>query len=197
MPRHIDPDQRRQEVAQAVWRVIRESGLAKASVRAVAEEAGLSVGSLRHYFGEQHGLWIYAFELVNNRADERLEHVDMTAPTRERIENMMWALLPVTAEQIEEEQVRLAFLIESRTNPDLAATAAEHRTATTHLTRQAITALRDSGHTSPTIDVEATTVELLAILSGLAQTAALDPDSMPDHQLRAAVRRWLDQLRPG
>ena len=197
MPRHIDPDQRRQEVAQAVWRVIRRSGLAKASVRAVAEEAGLAVGSLRHYFSEQHGLWLYACELINTRIEERLEHVDMTAPVRERIENMIWAQLPVTAEQIEEEQVRLAFLVQSRTDPELAATASEHRAAAVHLTRQAITALRDSGHASPTVDVEATTVELLALLDGLAQAAALNPDSMPGHRLKAAVTRWLDQLRPG
>ncbi|WP_150460359.1 TetR family transcriptional regulator [Nesterenkonia ebinurensis] len=81
------PASGRYEVAQAVWRVILRSGLARASVRAVAQEAGLSVGSLRHYFSEQRELQIYALELINERAHQRYIAVDRSLPVRERIES--------------------------------------------------------------------------------------------------------------
>lgn len=197
MPRQVDPEQRRHDVARAVWRVVRRSGLAHASVRAVAQEAGLSAGSLRHYFGEQRELQAYAFELINDRAYERLRAVDMTAPVRERIENMMWALMPVTPEQVEEEQVRLAFLVEARTAPELARIVRDDRAVAVDLTREAITGLRDTGHADPGIDVKSATVELLALLDGLAQAAALDPDTMTGPLLKSTVTRWLDNLARG
>lgn len=197
MPRHVDPDQRRHDVAQAVWRIVVQHGLARASVRAVAAEAGLSVGALRHYFSEQRGLQMYAFELIGERYEERLSRVDMTAPVRDRIENILWALLPTTPEQVEEEQVRLEFLVQSRIDPALASIVETDRAQAVDLTRQGIVALRNDGQAAADIDVEAATVELLALLDGLAQAAALSPAAMPAERLQQACRRWLDHLAAG
>ncbi len=197
MPRHVDPDQRRHDVAQAVWRIVVQHGLARASVRAVAAEAGLSVGALRHYFSEQRGLQMYAFELIGERYEERLSRVDMTAPVRDRIENTLWALLPTTPEQVEEEQVRLEFLVQSRIDPALASIVETDRAQAVELTRQGIVALRNDGQAAADIDVEAATVELLALLDGLAQAAALSPAAMPAERLQQACRRWLDRLAAG
>ncbi|GAA4966229.1 TetR/AcrR family transcriptional regulator [Actinoplanes utahensis] len=194
MPRFVDPVERRNAVGQAVWRVVKRSGLAGASVRAVAEEAGLSTGSLRHYFKEQRGLQRYAFELILERYEQRLTRIDPALPLREQIEEALWALLPVNPEQITEEQVRLEFLIQSRLDPELAVLAADDRAQAVRLTREAIIALRDAGQAPPGVDVEATALELLALVDGLAQAVALSPESMPAERLRQALRRWLDNL---
>lgn len=197
MPRHVDADRRRHDVARAVWRVVVRHGLARASVRAVAAEAGLSVGALRHYFSEQRGLQMYAFELIGERHADRLGKVDTEAPVRAWIEQALWALLPTTPEQVQEEQVRLEFLVQSRIDPALASVVEADRAQAVELTRQAIVALRDDGQAAADIDVEAATVELLALLDGLAQAAALSPAAMPADRLRQACRRWLDNLAAG
>lgn len=49
----VDAGVGRRELAEAVWRVILRDGVEGASVREVAAEAGLSSGSLKHYFGSQ------------------------------------------------------------------------------------------------------------------------------------------------
>ena len=194
MPRHIDHDQRRREVTEAVWRVIRRAGLARASVRAVAQEAGLSVGALRHFFSEQRDLQIYAFRMINEQARERIEAVPESLSVRNRIEENMWALLPVTPEQVEEEQVRLAFLVESRTDPELAELVAEDRAVLTDLMREAVIALRTIGELPASIEVDATATEMAALLDGLAQAAALNPEDMPGYRIKATVVRWLNEL---
>ena len=56
MPVRLDHDERRTELAEAVWRVIRREGVRGASVRGVAREAGLSMGSVRYFFGTQEEL---------------------------------------------------------------------------------------------------------------------------------------------
>lgn len=194
MPRHVDADQRRYEVAQAVWRVILRAGLARASVRAVAQEAGLSVGSLRHYFSTQRELQVYSLQLINERAHERYTAVDRSLPVRERVESSMWAVLPVTPEQVEEHQVWLAFRNESATDPELAELVAEDRAMSLGLARQAVTALRDAGQTNPGIDVEAAATELVALFDGLCLAAVLTPDDMPAAKLQDTVIGWLDAL---
>jgi AcrR family transcriptional regulator len=190
----VDLEQRRQDVAQAVWRVVRRSGLAAASVRAVAQEAGLSAGSLRHYFGEQRELQVYAFRLIIERYERRLAQVPCGLSLRERIEQIMWALLPVTPEQVEEEQVRLEFLMQSRIDPELSAIVADDRNQALQMIHEMLHGLREAGQAPPNLDVEATAVEFLALLDGLAQAAAINPGAMPADRLRAASRRWLDNL---
>jgi AcrR family transcriptional regulator len=190
----VDLEQRRQDVAQAVWRVVRRSGLAAASVRAVAQEAGLSTGSLRHYFGEQRELQAYAFRLIIERYEKRLTEVPCGLSLRDRIEQVMWALLPVTPEQVEEEQVRLEFLMQSRIDPELSVIVADDRNQALQMIHEMLYGLREAGQAPPGLDVEATAVEFLALLDGLAQAAAINPAAMPADRLRAASRRWLDNL---
>ncbi|MDP8952326.1 MAG: TetR family transcriptional regulator, partial [Actinomycetota bacterium] len=77
MPKVVDSDARRTQIAEAVWRVILRGGLERASVRNVAREAGLSMGSLRHYFGTQAELPAFAMQLVTERVRGRIEALDL------------------------------------------------------------------------------------------------------------------------
>ena len=76
MPRVVDHAVRRQQIARATWRVIHRDGVRGASVRAVAAEAGLSVGALRHYFDDHDSLLLFAaahsVELIGRRMADQL-----------------------------------------------------------------------------------------------------------------------------
>src|SRR2546428_12505605 len=73
MPRVVDHAQRRAELAEAVWRVIRRDGVERASVREVAREANLSMGSLRYFFDSQDGLLRFAMGEIMRRVRARIE----------------------------------------------------------------------------------------------------------------------------
>ena len=64
MPKVVDHEQRRRELAAAVWRVIGREGVAEVSIRAVAAESGWSTGALRHYFATRAELLAFACEEV-------------------------------------------------------------------------------------------------------------------------------------
>lgn len=72
VPKVVDHDQRREELARAVWAVIARAGVEGATVRAVAAEAGWSMGALRYYFATQDGLLRFALEVMLRRTPERL-----------------------------------------------------------------------------------------------------------------------------
>ena len=109
MPKLVDPDQRRSELAQAVWTVIRRDGLQRASVRNIAREAGLSMGSLRHYFASQSELLCFAMQLVGDRARARVAALEPAADPRRRAEQLLAELVPLDDERRAESEVWLAF----------------------------------------------------------------------------------------
>src|SRR5690625_3461815 len=105
---------RRQELGQAVWRVVRRDGLESASVREVAREAGVSMGSLRHYFGTQSELMIYAMQLVIERIQQRLELLSIPDDPLSAAKVVFAELLPLDDERQAENEVWLAFTARSR-----------------------------------------------------------------------------------
>ena len=64
MPRLIDADTRRRDIARATWRLVLREGLDAVSVRNVAREAGLSTGSVRHSFSTQAELLTFAMTAI-------------------------------------------------------------------------------------------------------------------------------------
>ncbi|MEU6701747.1 TetR family transcriptional regulator C-terminal domain-containing protein [Pseudonocardia sp. NPDC046786] len=188
MPRHVDPGERRERVAGAVRRVILRDGFPAATVRAVAAEAGLSTGALRHYFGSQAELHAYVFDMLNARADERVAAVDQSLPLRRRVEETIWALMPLTSEQADDDRIRLAFFVAAQTDRSLAPIARADHDQALGLTRRAVVAL-----SGPGADVEGLTAELSALLDGLAQQAAFFPERFTAAEVRAIVRSWFDR----
>ncbi|MDN5636054.1 MAG: TetR family transcriptional regulator, partial [Brevibacterium sp.] len=94
MPKLIDHESRREEIAAAAWRVIVREGVGGASVRTVAAEAGLSVGSLRHVFASQSQLLSFAMQLVIDRAGERVRELPSRECPLESAEDITRELLP-------------------------------------------------------------------------------------------------------
>ncbi|MHA6798644.1 TetR/AcrR family transcriptional regulator [Bounagaea algeriensis] len=60
-------------ILEAVLRLVVRGGIAEASLRKVAEEAGINIGSVRHYFGSAESLMTAAAEEVGARMAQRLD----------------------------------------------------------------------------------------------------------------------------
>jgi len=119
MPRLVDHTARREELAEAVWRVIRRDGLERASVRNVAREAGRSPGSLRHFFTTQSELMAFSMRLVAERARARLESRRPSGDVRRDVEGLIAEVLPLDAERRTEAEVWLAFAGQALVDPTL------------------------------------------------------------------------------
>ena len=56
MPRLADKQERREQVIEAAFRVIARDGLTGTSMRAVAKEAGCTIGLINHWFDSRDDL---------------------------------------------------------------------------------------------------------------------------------------------
>ena len=62
MPRHVDHELRRNELAEVTARLIVRGGVEAANVRAIAQEAGYSTKVVSHYFPEKRALMLLTYQ---------------------------------------------------------------------------------------------------------------------------------------
>jgi AcrR family transcriptional regulator len=67
MPKEVDHDERREELLEAVWRVIARDGIERATIRTIAKETGWSSGVLAHYFSDKDEILASALKLAYDR----------------------------------------------------------------------------------------------------------------------------------
>lgn len=72
MPKHVDHEQRRREITQALWRIATEEGLPAATLRRVAATAGVSMNLVQYYFTTKDKMIRYGLEHVIEVAVARM-----------------------------------------------------------------------------------------------------------------------------
>lgn len=70
-PARGDHEARRQDVSEAVWRVLSARGFEGLTLRAVAAEMGSSTGLLTHYFPNKRALVAHALDVLDRRTGDR------------------------------------------------------------------------------------------------------------------------------
>lgn len=190
MPKSVDHEQRRRELAEAVWRVIRRTGVDGASVRAVAHEAGWSAGALRHYFRTQSELLDFAIELAAEQISQRVGALELADDPRRAVEQLLSELLPLDDERRAENEVWLAFTARALIDPELRARHAEIDAALRAAALRAVEMLGLPAGRERALEAE----RLHALLDGLALHAAMRPKRMPPRRIIAVLRRHLDEL---
>lgn len=200
MPKIVDADTRRQDVVEAVLRIIAVDGLERASLREVADEAGLAVGSVRHYFAGSEELLEYSFAAVVDRILRRLGGAlpavtAAAAGSREQRAAVMAVLagaLPLDETRAVEACAWMAFKNAARTRPFLAREADRSHREVAAIAGQLVVALLPANEPQDALVVEAE--RLLATLDGLCMHALLQPAWMTADMCSDVLERHLDGL---
>jgi TetR/AcrR family transcriptional regulator, transcriptional repressor of bet genes len=72
MPKIVDHEQRRDEIALVACRVLAEYGFDQATIVRIAREAGYTTGMVAHYFDTKQDIILAALRLILRRIEERL-----------------------------------------------------------------------------------------------------------------------------
>ena len=97
MPKIVDHDQRRDQIALVACRVVAENGFDQATIVRIAREAGYTTGMVAHYFDTKQDIIIAALRLILRRIEERL-----TRPAGEAQADLLTVLseaLPIDEER--------------------------------------------------------------------------------------------------
>ncbi len=80
MPKIVDHEQRRDEIALVACRVVAEWGFEQATIVRIAREAGYTTGMVAHYFDTKRDIIVAALRLILRRIEERLTRSGAGAP---------------------------------------------------------------------------------------------------------------------
>jgi TetR/AcrR family transcriptional repressor of bet genes len=72
MPKIVDHDQRREDIAHVACQVIARHGFEQATVARIARAAGFTTGMVAHYFESKQQIVIAALRLILTRMEQRL-----------------------------------------------------------------------------------------------------------------------------
>jgi len=72
MPKIVDHEQRRDEIALVACRVLAQYGFEQATIVRIAREAGYTTGMIAHYFDTKQDIVVAALRLILRRIEERL-----------------------------------------------------------------------------------------------------------------------------
>lgn len=167
MPKIVDHEERRRELAEAVWRVILRDGVEGVSVRNVAAEAGWSTGALRHYFGTKEDLLASGARLLNKRVRGRIEGKHHGDTPHEAIRSVLCEILPLDEERRTECALWFAFAARSLVDPRI---AEEHEIVfdgVRSLCHRVIYQIDEGGWLVSGLDPEIEATSLHALVDGL------------------------------
>ncbi|SMD26499.1 TetR/AcrR family transcriptional regulator [Kibdelosporangium aridum] len=203
MPKLVDHDQRRAELARVVWDVISRDGIEGATVRKIAEQAGVSIGGLRHYFDSQRGLLLFAAKAMADKVTARIAgHLRGDLPGRDRARLILEELLPLDADRRVDVDVWLACLMRSRFDESLAELHAAGLPGERHICRLAVAHFCGQPppeHIGDPLDnahLDRQAWRLHTFINGLSLQAAMYPREFPVEEIRRLLHDELAALLP-
>lgn len=185
---------RPREVAltDALLGIVAERGLDQVSVREVAAAAGVSIGTVQHYFPTKDDMLAAAFNEVVRRIRTRVTSVCPGPDVRRNVSAVLHELLPLDGRRAEEARVQIAFAARAATSPALADIQRAVLTEINEALTEALTRAA-AGNTTATQCRLAAQVAVAAA-DGLALHAVSSGGWLSARQLTAALELLLDAL---
>lgn len=117
MPKIIDHDQRRHEIAVAACRAINRHGLDNVTLAQIAREAGSTTGMLAHYFETKWDVILAALRLMHDRLESRL--AKRMAAGKTDLAGLLTDTLPIGDERRAEAAAWLTFWGSALKHPEI------------------------------------------------------------------------------
>ncbi|MFC7327895.1 TetR/AcrR family transcriptional regulator [Marinactinospora rubrisoli] len=197
MPRQVDHDGRRRQIAQAVFELISERGLEAATLRDVATRAGVSMGAVQRCFSTKEEMLIFVAEHANQQVTERVRRRIAESADPESgltmLEQTLVGIVPVDEQSRAEARVWLAFVAQAAVNPRLADVQRQQYSGLAELFALLIRMAKDAGHVRPDVDPDREADELLTLADGLNVQILFD--RYTPEAARAALDRRIAALR--
>jgi AcrR family transcriptional regulator len=194
MPKDVDHDERREELAESGWRVVGRDGLEGATIRGIARETGWSAGALAHYFADKDDVLEsalrIAYERIAARWDALLDGLTGIAALRELV------LDNLPLDDVRELETKFLMNYWSR-----AIRGGDGIPRPAHrgpLLIDRLTALADDGQRAGELTAERSPEDiaelLLGLIDGFSLHALLDPDRLTRERQIALIEQELDRM---
>jgi AcrR family transcriptional regulator len=203
VPRQVDYEDRRRQIAEAVCTLIARSGMEAVSLRDVAAQAGVSMGAVQRCFRTKEDMLLFALEHISQHVSERANQRIAATSTPQAASTLLSHTLAELALLDEDSQTQahvwLAFVAHAPASEKLAAVLHDTYTKLHGLIAWIMRYGQDTREFPHTLDPDREANTLLALADGLTvhvlaghhspATALATPQRHIDHLLEEASAR--------
>jgi len=194
MPKVVDIEERRNELASAAAHLIARSGVGSATLRDVAAEAGWTTGALTHYFADKRQLLLHTFR--SSLAGRHAAHAeDGDRSPAQRLTDALEGALPIDDERRRHWMVTIALCSQAAGDHELSIV---QRDAYRDF-RARVAGLVAASGAGRGADAEVLAEQLIAAADGIAVQALFDPDGWPAtrqlSRLQETIRPLLERAK--
>lgn len=195
MPKIVDHEVQRVTFAEAAMRLIARHGIEGVTMRAVAAEAGLSYGSLFHYFESKDDLLMHAVRHLTSQQTQRVNDYESKYSGLKALEHLLCDDAIVSESSKDSWTVWLTFQYKVALD---AAFAEMHADLVRGWLDRIIGLLGEAqamGEIGKSIDVKFEAMAVWAYSAGVGQLGLLHPESMSPEMQKQLISSYLDRLR--
>jgi TetR/AcrR family transcriptional repressor of bet genes len=190
VPKQVDHQQRRQQIAEAVCRLAGRQGLESVTLRHVAAEAGVSMGRVQHYFTTKDEMLLFAFQTISQRVEQRMgaaiAAVGENPTAKQFLRAFLLEMLPLSEQAKQEAPVLAAFFARAVVSPKLLESQQESNEQMRAFVTERLRAAHGNG------DHRLEAVTLLALVDGMMNQLLVG--HIDEDTARSTVDYHLDRL---
>ena len=195
MPKLVDHNARREEIARATWTVIQKYGIDGVRLRDIADQVGFTTGVFSHYFRDKSSLLRYAFNLSFERINENLASSNKSVSSGlKQFRDALVALVPDNRNPASVAFISMCFGIRNLNDPLLMADYKKKRKQYSQLLKSYLSdaaaqhEIRIGQITGDALDLS------FAVLDGVCIAALQNPSSYPRKRAIKIIDTMIDDL---
>ncbi len=195
MPKIVDRDVQRVKFAEAAMSLIAQHGLEGVTMRGVAAEAGLSDGSLFHYFSSKDELLMLAVRHSTALQSERINTYTSKYTGLKALEHMLCDDATITESTRDDWMVWLTFVHKAALQESFAAAYAGMIGGWRGRIARLLEDAKQAGEVQQDLDVEFEAMAIWAYSAGIGQLGLVHPNKLPVKVQKQLISSYLDRLR--
>ena len=176
-------------------RLIARLGLEGVTMRAVAAEAGLSYGSLFHYFDSKDELLMHAIRLTTSRQTKRANEFTSQYSGLKALEELLCDDAIINDSSRDTWMVWLTFLYKVALQKSFAKMHAELIGGWLQRIRDLLKDAQQAGEIGHDLDIEMEAVAVWAYSAGIGQMGLVHPEQLPPETQKRLLAAYLAKLR--
>lgn len=194
VPKIVDHDARREEIASALWRIVDREGIGGVSVRTVAAEAGFPRATAAYYFDNQADLLLMAIRQSVERSASRIRREDFAAEGLDAYVRAVVELIPTTAKRRRQSSIWLEVISCAVRDDTVRSHLADWESVVHAGVLELLTMMKAQHLVSGSRDLDAEADILHAMIDGMSLHVMTDPRTIPATRVRLLVRSHLERL---
>ena len=197
MPKMVNHDERRVEIAHATLAAVQSVGVDKLTLRDITQEAGCTTGVLSHYFRDKDSVLRFAFTIAYGKTFERILNANKYAESNLFcIRNAMVELLPDPEKPESVAFVSMCFGIRNSNDPLLAEEYNANKNEYRDLLKKYITDSIEKEEIPRARKTEDILDLILAVVDGVCIQSLLSPEVYTKKRCVRIIESMVERL-PG